>query len=121
MSLSLACAVLAQPLVLSLLSFPSLASTAEITDPRLLFWLRNAHVDIGNITVGKRLAVPDEYEAAPYYPAPYGGWVSDWSDSYAKAEELVAKMTLAEKTNITCGTGYFMGNTYSSPAASRGY
>ena len=49
------------------------------------------------------------YVAADYYPAPYGGWVGDWADSYARARELVESMTLAEKTNITSGTGIYMG------------
>ena len=49
------------------------------------------------------------YVAAPYYPAPYGGWVSSWEQSYSQAKELVDQMTLAEKTNITSGTGIFMG------------
>jgi hypothetical protein len=52
------------------------------------------------------LEVPDGYVAAPWYPAPHGGWTPDWAEAYAKAEELVANMTLAEKTNITTGTGY---------------
>ncbi|KFA62864.1 hypothetical protein S40285_02265 [Stachybotrys chlorohalonatus IBT 40285] len=50
-----------------------------------------------------------EYYVPPYYPAPYGGWVDDWRDSYDRARALVARMTLAEKTNITGGTGIFMG------------
>ncbi|SPN99266.1 probable beta-glucosidase 1 precursor [Cephalotrichum gorgonifer] len=50
------------------------------------------------------------YVAAPYYPAPYGGWVSSWEQSYAQAKALVDQMTLAEKTNITSGTGIFMGS-----------
>ena len=57
----------------------------------------------------KRLNVPTGYVAAPYYPTPRGGWVADWSESYRKAALLVANMTLAEKTNITCGSGYDMG------------
>ncbi|SPJ79081.1 probable beta-glucosidase 1 precursor [Fusarium torulosum] len=59
-----------------------------------------------------RAKVADGYVAAPYYPAPYGGWAEDWADSYAKAKELVDNMTLAEKTNITSGTGLFMGMEY---------
>jgi beta-glucosidase len=51
----------------------------------------------------------DGFIAAPYYPAPYGGWVEDWADSYARAKKLVDSMTLAEKTNITSGTGIYMG------------
>ncbi|KAH7176943.1 glycoside hydrolase superfamily [Dactylonectria macrodidyma] len=59
------------------------------------------------------------YYALPYYPAPYGGWVDEWATSYAKAKKLVDSMTLAEKTNITAGTGLFMerhcnGNTGSA-------
>ncbi|KAL7811752.1 hypothetical protein V8C44DRAFT_94623 [Trichoderma aethiopicum] len=53
--------------------------------------------------------VPDGYYVPPYYPAPHGGWVDDWRESYAKAKSLVDSMTLAEKTNITAGTGIYMG------------
>lgn len=53
--------------------------------------------------------VPDGYYVPPYYPAPYGGWVDDWRQSYTKAKALVDSMTLAEKTNITAGTGIYMG------------
>lgn len=59
--------------------------------------------------VDKRDDLPAGYNAAPYYPAPYGGWADEWRDSYAKAKKLVDSMTLAEKTNITAGTGIFMG------------
>ncbi|KAJ4286123.1 hypothetical protein N0V90_013472 [Kalmusia sp. IMI 367209] len=59
--------------------------------------------------IDKRVAVPPGYVAAPAYPAPHGGWVSEWSDSYRKASQLVANLTLAEKTNLTAGTGIYMG------------
>ncbi|KAI1497586.1 glycoside hydrolase family 3 protein [Biscogniauxia marginata] len=72
--------------------------------------------------IQRRDPVPEGYVAAPYYPAPYGGWADDWSESYDKAVELVSQMTLAEKVNITAGTGLFMvglrrcvGNTGSAP------
>lgn len=48
----------------------------------------------------KRDAVPAEYTAEPYYPTPPGGWVSEWADSYAKAQLVVGNMTLAEKINM---------------------
>ncbi|PMB69155.1 putative beta-glucosidase F [Beauveria bassiana] len=51
------------------------------------------------------------YDSPPYYPAPYGGWVDEWRNSYSKAKTLVDSMTLAEKTNITAGTGVFMGES----------
>ncbi|KAI0835369.1 glycoside hydrolase family 3 protein [Hypoxylon sp. FL0890] len=59
--------------------------------------------------------VPDGYVAAPYYPTPYGGWADDWSESYDKAVKLVSQMTVAEKVNITAGTGPCVGNTGSVP------
>jgi hypothetical protein len=40
----------------------------------------------------ERDAVPNGYYAPPYYPAPNGGWVSEWSDSYAKAHAVVSQM-----------------------------
>ncbi|KAI0169643.1 glycoside hydrolase family 3 protein [Hypoxylon sp. FL1284] len=55
--------------------------------------------------------VPEGIVAAPYYPTPYGGWDDDWADSYEKAVNLVSQMTLAEKVNITAGTGPCVGNT----------
>lgn len=61
--------------------------------------------------ISVRDPVPDGYASPPSYPAPYGGWADDWSESYAKAVKLVSQMTLAEKTNITAGTGQFMGET----------
>jgi beta-glucosidase len=59
----------------------------------------------------KKDKLPDGFYVPAYYPAPYGGWVNDWADSYEKARELVDSMTLAEKTNITGGTGIFMGKS----------
>ncbi|KAK1754518.1 glycoside hydrolase superfamily [Echria macrotheca] len=59
--------------------------------------------------VQPRDRVPDGYYAPPYYPAPHGGWVPSWQQSYAKAQKLVSQMTLAEKTNITGGVGMYMG------------
>lgn len=52
--------------------------------------------------------VPEGFVAAPYYPTPYGGWADDWSESYEKAIKLVSQMTLAEKVNLTAGTGLYM-------------
>ena len=54
--------------------------------------------------------VPDGVYTPPYFPAPYGGWVAEWQDSYKKAKALVDNMTLAEKTNITAGSGVYMGH-----------
>ena len=60
-------------------------------------------------SIGPRDPVPEGYHAAPYYPAPHGGWLESWREAYTKAEALVSKMTLAEKTNITSGVGIYMG------------
>ncbi|KAF8425274.1 beta-glucosidase-related glycosidase [Tirmania nivea] len=45
----------------------------------------------------------------PYYPAPKGGWLADWSASYTKAAVMVGQMTLAEKVNVTMAIGWSMG------------
>lgn len=59
--------------------------------------------------ISARDDVPAGYYAPPYYPAPPGGWSSAWTASYAKAALVVANMTLAEKVNLTTGTGLLMG------------
>ncbi|KAL4774413.1 putative beta-glucosidase F [Aspergillus nidulans var. acristatus] len=51
----------------------------------------------------------DEPFSPPYYPAPNGGWVSTWAEAYEKAHRIVSNLTLAEKVNLTTGTGIFMG------------
>lgn len=61
--------------------------------------------------------VPDGFYVPAYYPAPFGGWVDSWADSYDKAKALVDRMTLAEKTNITAGTGIFMGTFTEAPSS----
>lgn len=62
-----------------------------------------------NEQLSSRNSAAVDYCVPPYYPAPYGGWVADWQESYTKAKALVDSMTLAEKTNITAGTGIYMG------------
>lgn len=68
-----------------------------------------ASTSLAASVVTPRDPVPPGFVAAPYYPAPHGGWVASWEEAYSKAEALVSQMTLAEKTNITSGIGIFMG------------
>lgn len=75
-----------------------------------VFLLSNLLGTTSGAALQPRAAVPAPYVAASYYPAPHGGWADDWADAYEKAVKLVSQMTLAEKTNITGGTGFFMGN-----------
>lgn len=58
---------------------------------------------------GKYTQTPPEGKSPPWYPSPRGGTVSQWAESYAKAAKMVGSMTLAEKVNITTGTGWAMG------------
>ena len=44
----------------------------------------------------------------PFYPAPKGSWLADWSASYTKAAAMVGQMTLAEKVNVTTAIGWSM-------------
>lgn len=52
---------------------------------------------------------PPDGLSPPWYPSPKGGAVKQWEESYKKAADLVSKMTLPEKVNITTGTGWSMG------------
>ncbi|OQE16274.1 hypothetical protein PENFLA_c028G01569 [Penicillium flavigenum] len=54
-------------------------------------------------------AAVGEFRAVPWYPTPLGGTSELWKESYAKAQEMVREMTLAEKVNVTTGTGWQMG------------
>lgn len=66
---------------------------------------------------------PMNGQSPPWYPTPPGGTVSQWSESYKKAEALVKKMILPEKVNITTGTGWQMGLAVgnSAPALNVGF
>ncbi|CAK7204822.1 hypothetical protein SEUCBS139899_007584 [Sporothrix eucalyptigena] len=60
--------------------------------------------------VYKKLGEEPAYgQSPPWYPTPRGGTAKSWADSYAKAADLVRRMTLPEKVNITTGTGWQMG------------
>lgn len=52
---------------------------------------------------------PDFDESEPWYPVPKGGTDEAWAASFRKAADLVKKMTLVEKVNITTGIGWSMG------------
>ncbi|KAH6690952.1 hypothetical protein EV126DRAFT_94522 [Verticillium dahliae] len=58
--------------------------------------------------ISPRQRVPDGFVAKSVYPTPHGGWDRDWVDSYGRAKAIVDQMTLAEKTNITSGSGWWM-------------
>ena len=62
----------------------------------------------GGIWVYKE-AVPADGQSEPWYPAPLGGVVKEWKESYRKAAEMVGQMTLVEKVNVTTGLGWSMG------------
>ena len=53
------------------------------------------------------IAGTTEFETSPpFYPSPWVSGLGDWGASVAKAQALVAQMTLAEKVNLTTGVGY---------------
>lgn len=63
----------------------------------------------GGIWVYKTAGVPQDGESDAWYPSPLGGTLDTWKESFRKAAELVDRMTLVEKVNITTGTGWMMG------------
>ncbi|KAH8908263.1 glycoside hydrolase family 3 protein [Coniochaeta sp. PMI_546] len=52
---------------------------------------------------------PPYGQSPPWYPTPKGGASANWAESYKKASAMVSRMTLAEKVNVTTGTGWMMG------------
>lgn len=68
--------------------------------------VKNRHAGNGQYYTGYDKAV---VESPSYYPTPQGGSDKRWQDHYKKAAEMVSKMSLAEKINITTGTGWQMG------------
>ncbi|KAK4663728.1 hypothetical protein QC763_610960 [Podospora pseudopauciseta] len=63
----------------------------------------------GVLVYRKAQEEPPYGQSPPWYPTPKGGIAASWADSYAKASKMVSKMTLAEKVNVTTGTGWEMG------------
>ncbi|KAK6821233.1 glycosyl hydrolase family 3 N terminal domain-containing protein [Apiospora arundinis] len=63
----------------------------------------------GFFAFNKFKGAPPDGLSPPWYPTPKGGTARSWADSYRKASEMVSKMTLPEKVNITTGTGWQMG------------
>lgn len=55
-----------------------------------------------------KASVPVDGLSPPWYPTPKGGTDAAWRESYKKAADMVAQMTLVEKVNITTGVGWSM-------------
>ncbi|GAB1312534.1 beta-glucosidase [Madurella fahalii] len=80
----------------------------------LVLWLL---LSVGGVFVYKKYQEEPQYGLSPpWYPSPKGGIARSWAASYEKASRLVSRMTLAEKVNITTGTGWQMGLAVGSNA-----
>ncbi|KAI5293455.1 hypothetical protein KEM52_005520 [Ascosphaera acerosa] len=44
----------------------------------------------------------------PFYPSPWLDGQGDWAEAYEKAKAFVSQLTLAERVNLTTGTGWEM-------------
>lgn len=51
-------------------------------------------------------SAPKDGLSPPWYPSPLGGTIKNWEKSYELARQMVSKMSLVEKVNVTTGTGY---------------
>ncbi|KAK2055696.1 glycosyl hydrolase family 3 N terminal domain-containing protein [Colletotrichum caudatum] len=63
----------------------------------------------GAVMYNKFKSPPPTGQSPPWYPTPKGGTSKNWVESYKKAAEMVSRMTLLEKVNVTTGTGWMMG------------
>ncbi|KAF4122890.1 beta-glucosidase [Geosmithia morbida] len=86
---------------IALISFGALVIFLVLSGGGLFRYKKHNSTD----AVGKH----DRSWSPPWYPSPRGGTLKEWESSYQKASELVSKMTLPEKVNITTGTGWKMG------------
>ncbi|KAK3372692.1 glycoside hydrolase family 3 protein [Podospora didyma] len=78
----------------------------------ILFFVLGLWVVIGagGTFVYKKFQEEPPYgQSPPWYPTPLGGIADTWAESYKKAAKMVSRMTLAEKVNVTTGTGWQMG------------
>ncbi|PKY04238.1 beta-glucosidase-related glycosidase [Aspergillus campestris IBT 28561] len=72
------------------------------------------------VTAASVVSAQDNLEySPPFYPSPWANGQGEWAKSYQRAVELVSQMTLAEKVNLTTGTGWMLdkcvGQTGSVP------
>ncbi|KAK7751097.1 hypothetical protein SLS62_006926 [Diatrype stigma] len=63
----------------------------------------------GGFFAYKNYTSPPDGLSPPWYPTPRGGTAERWADSYRKAADMVSRMILPEKVNVTTGTGWSMG------------
>jgi beta-glucosidase len=75
----------------------------------LLFVVIVILLGLANVVWDMMNVAPPDGQSPPWYPTPRGGTAKDWQDSYRKAAEMVRKMTVVEKVNITTGVGWMMG------------
>ncbi|KAH1291192.1 hypothetical protein KXW39_002520 [Aspergillus fumigatus] len=77
-------------------------------------WLEVAALTAASVANAQELAF-----SPPFYPSPWADGQGEWADAHRRAVEIVSQMTLAEKVNLTTGTGWEMdrcvGQTGSVP------
>ncbi|KAJ9254087.1 CAZyme family GH3 [Paecilomyces variotii] len=66
-----------------------------------LGWLEVAGVAAATVVSAKDLAY-----SPPFYPSPWANGQGEWADAYNRAVQFVSQLTLAEKVNLTTGTGW---------------
>ncbi|KAM0345488.1 hypothetical protein ACHAPU_006415 [Fusarium lateritium] len=84
-------------------------STCCLTAIGTIIFLGVIFSALGSFAWNKIKTPPVDGKSPPWYPSPKGGSSKNWEKSYGRAAKLVGKMTLAEKVNITTGTGWSMG------------
>ncbi|EEA28836.1 hypothetical protein TMatcc_002812 [Talaromyces marneffei ATCC 18224] len=63
-----------------------------------------------NISSSNTKGKNDEAYSPPYYPSPWSDGKGEWAEAYERARDFVGKLTLAEKVNLTTGTGWMQGS-----------
>ncbi|PWY72425.1 hypothetical protein BO70DRAFT_297934 [Aspergillus heteromorphus CBS 117.55] len=64
-------------------------------------WIEAAALTAASVVSADELAY-----SPPFYPSPWANGQGDWASAYERAVAIVSQMTLAEKVNLTTGTGW---------------
>ncbi|KAI9934276.1 hypothetical protein ASPWEDRAFT_108100 [Aspergillus wentii DTO 134E9] len=69
--------------------------------------MRFGWLEVAALTAASVVSAKDDLAfSPPFYPSPWANGEGEWADSYKRAVEFVSNLTLAEKVNLTTGSGW---------------
>nr|AAL69548.3 beta-glucosidase [Rasamsonia emersonii]5JU6_A Chain A, Beta-glucosidase [Rasamsonia emersonii]5JU6_B Chain B, Beta-glucosidase [Rasamsonia emersonii]5JU6_C Chain C, Beta-glucosidase [Rasamsonia emersonii]5JU6_D Chain D, Beta-glucosidase [Rasamsonia emersonii] len=68
--------------------------------------MRNGLLKVAALAAASAVNGENLAYSPPFYPSPWANGQGDWAEAYQKAVQFVSQLTLAEKVNLTTGTGW---------------